>query len=38
MKMFYADELQEKATIKNFLIVQKEGSKNVSRETKNDRS
>ena len=27
-------ELQEKATIRNFLIVQKEGSRNVSRETK----
>ena len=27
-------ELQEEATIRNFLIVQKEGSRNVSRETK----
>ena len=35
LKKIYADsELQEKATIRNFLIVQKEGSRNVSRETK----
>ena len=27
-------ELQEKATLRNFLIVQKEGNRNVSRETK----
>ena len=35
LKKIYADsELQEEATIRNFLIVQKEGSRNVSRETK----
>ena len=33
-KIFDDNELQEEATIKNFLIVQKEGSRNVSRETK----
>lgn len=32
--MFDDAELQEEATIKNFLIVQKEGSGNVSREMK----
>lgn len=35
LKTIYADsELQEKATIKNFLTVQKEGNRSVSRETK----
>ncbi|MEJ8752197.1 RhuM family protein [Lagierella sp. ICN-221743] len=35
LKKIYADsELQEKATIRKFLIVQKEGSRNVSRQTK----
>ena len=35
LKKIYADsELQEEATIRKFLIVQKEGSRNVSRETK----
>ena len=33
-KIFDDAELQEEATIKNFLIVQKEGSRNVSREIK----
>ena len=33
-KIFDDAELQEEATIKNYLIVQKEGSRNVSRETK----
>ena len=32
--IFEDKELQEKATIRNFLIVQKEGNRNVSRETK----
>lgn len=35
LKTIYADsELQEEATIKNFLTVQKEGNRSVSRETK----
>ena len=35
LKKIYDDaELQEESTIKNYLIVQKEGSRNVSRETK----
>ena len=35
LKKIYDDaELQEKSTIKNYLIVQKEGSRNVSREIK----
>ena len=35
LKKIYVDnELQEEATIRKFLIVQKEGSRNVSRETK----
>ena len=29
--IFQDNELQEKATIRNFLIVQKEGNRNVSR-------
>ena len=33
-KIFDDNELQEEATIRNFLIVQKEGSRIVSRETK----
>lgn len=35
LKKIYDDaELQEESTIKNYLIVQKEGNRNVSRETK----
>lgn len=35
LKTIYADsELQEEATIKNFLTIQKEGNRSVSRETK----
>lgn len=33
-KIFEDTELEEEATIRNFLIVQKEGNRNVSKETK----